>query len=411
MSKKIIILIILTFFLKNNFAETPINKGKIKCIVIDAGHGGKDPGAIGYLKTKEKDITLSIAFKLGNLIKNEYPEIKVVYTRQTDVFVELYHRAKIANDNKADLFISIHCNASSKLDPFGVETFVMGVHKSSANLEVAKIENSSILLEDNFEKKYDGFKPNSVEAYIIFSLFQNIYINQSLSFASYIQDNFKNNLKFFNRGVKQAGFLVLYKTAMPSVLIETGFISNPKDEQYLKSDKGQNSIALILLNAFGKYKNQVEANNNYKIPNIGTDIFTYNQVIDPRDSMFFQKIDTSKTISKIDTNNNIHYQIPEKDTSKINDSIVEDIFFTIQFLSSNKFIKTPSSEFRGIDDAKHYFQNNQYKYITGNFLNIDDAYIYLKNVKSLGFKDAFIIAFLNGDRITLDEAKKKLKYK
>jgi len=420
--RKLIFLVILTFY---SFflwsANLPIS-GKVSCVVIDAGHGGKDPGAIGFLKTKEKDVALSLALKLGQLINTYYPDVKVVYTRSTDVFVELFQRAKIANDNKADLFISIHCNATIKADSYGVETFVMGLHKSAANLEVAKNENATILLEDNYIKQYDGFNPNSAEAYITFSLFQNIYLNQSLQFATTIQNNFKSHLKLFDRGVKQAGFLVLYKTSMPSVLIETGFISNPRDEQYLISEKGQQSIAKSLLNGFGQYKAQIESiqNNVINIPEIGTDILLYTEVIDPRDTM--KSIQNPETLidslkvknkpkldnTKPNNHNNSSNSNLTNDSKKNISEIGNELFFSVQFYSSStKTLKKP--EYKNIENIKYYKQEHSYKFISGKFLKIDEANNYLKKLKKMGFNDAFVVALNKGKRISTSKATALLK--
>ena len=215
---------------------------KITTVVIDPGHGGKDPGAIGR-KSKEKDITLKVAKMTGDYIKQYCPDVKVVYTRTSDVSVSLLRRAQIANQNNADLFISIHCNANASASPQGVETFIMGEHRNAANLEVAKLENASILYEDNAEEDYGDFNPNSPEAYIMLSFFQSEYKNASLKLAEQIQNQLVNRVGRKDRGVQQAGFLVLYKTAMPSVLVEIGFISNPSEENFLISKDGQTYIA------------------------------------------------------------------------------------------------------------------------------------------------------------------------
>lgn len=230
---------------------------KVRKVVIDAGHGGHDPGAVGRI-SKEKDITLSIALKTGKYIEENLSDVEVIYTRKTDVFVELYKRAKIANEAKADLFISIHCNANKSSSPYGAETYVMGLHKSEANLAVAQLENAAILLEEDYHVKYDGFDPNSPEGNIFFSMLQNAYLDQSLYLASNVQKHFKDRVNLFDRGVKQAGFLVLYKTTMPSVLIETGFISNSKEEKLLASDEGQNYIASAIFRAIKDYKKSFE---------------------------------------------------------------------------------------------------------------------------------------------------------
>lgn len=230
-------------------------------VVIDAGHGGKDPGTVGK-RGKEKDITLKVALKLGNYIEKNIPGVKVVYTRKTDKFIELYDRATIANEAKADLFISIHVNAiPNKAAHSGTETYVMGLHKTESNLEVAKRENSVIMLDDNYKEKYEGFDPGSAESYILFSLTQNAYLESSLLFADKVENQFKNRVGRRSHGVKQAGFIVLWKTAMPSVLIETGFITNEKEEAFLLSENGQDLLASGIYRAFKEYKAQIESVN------------------------------------------------------------------------------------------------------------------------------------------------------
>lgn len=229
---------------------------KIKTVVIDAGHGGHDHGCKGS-GSKEKDVALKIALKLGKLIEENMDDVKVIYTRKTDVFVELHERAEIANRNKADLFICIHCNGGSKV-AYGTETFVMGLHKSEDNLAVSKRENESVLLEKDYKTKYDGFDPNSPESNIIFNLYQNAYRDKSLIFASKVQYQFTEKAGRFDRGVKEAGFVVLWRTAMPSVLIETGFLTNPREEKYMVNDKNQLTLATCLFNAFKEYKIDME---------------------------------------------------------------------------------------------------------------------------------------------------------
>ncbi len=233
------------------------NNFSIKTVVIDAGHGGKDPGAIGSGKTREKDIALQVALKLGEYISKNFPDVNVVYTRKTDVFIELHERAEIANKAKADLFIAVHINSSTNPEFYGTSTYVLGLHRSEANLEVAKRENAVILLEDDRDKNYE-FDPNSPEGHIIMSMKQNAFLEQSIDIASKIENQFENHAHRKSMGVKQAGFYVLYKTAMPSLLAEIGFISNPEEEKYLNSDKGQDQIASSLFNAFKKYKTEME---------------------------------------------------------------------------------------------------------------------------------------------------------
>lgn len=228
---------------------------KIKSIVIDAGHGGHDNGCKGS-STKEKEVTLAIALKLGALIKQKHSDIKIIYTRQKDEFVELHERSAIANRNHADVFISIHCN-SGPTSVRGTETYAMGLHVTKANLEVAKRENSVVLMEEGYQQKYDGFDPNSAESHIIFSMFQNAYLSQSLALASGIEKQFKGS-KRESRGVKQAGFLVLYRSNMPSVLVETGFLTHGADEKYLTSSAGQAAVAEDIATAFSVYRTQIQ---------------------------------------------------------------------------------------------------------------------------------------------------------
>ncbi len=225
----------------------------VKTVVIDAGHGGKDSGCSGK-SVKEKDIALAVALKVGEYIKLNVPDVEVLYTRETDKFVELHERASFANRNSADLFISIHCNHSSASSVQGTETYVIGNNKKEANLEVARRENSVVALETNYKDNYDGFSLDDPTSDIIFSLYQNSYIKQSLKFAELIEDQFKNRAMRYSRGVKQESFLVLYKTSMPSVLIEIGFLSNKSEAQFLDSDIGQALIGSAVYRAFKDYK-------------------------------------------------------------------------------------------------------------------------------------------------------------
>lgn len=223
-------------------------------VVIDAGHGGKDPGAVGKTQ-KEKDINLRVALALGKLLECE-KDINVVYTRKTDVFVELSERANIANKNKADLFVSIHTNASAgNKTVSGTETYTLGMHRAASNLEVAKRENSAIMLEKDYEQRYEGFDPKSAESYIIFELMQDQHMKQSVSLAQRIQSQFANTAKRNNRGVYQAGFLVLHATSMPSVLVEVGYITTPSEEQYLATQTATDNLSRSIFNAIKQYRN------------------------------------------------------------------------------------------------------------------------------------------------------------
>lgn len=347
----------------------------IKCVVIDAGHGGKDPGAVGK-NSKEKDIVLALALQLGNQIESYYNnEVKVIYTRTTDEFIELYQRAKIANNAKADLFISIHCNSSKSNEPSGSETFVMGLHKSQANLEVAKKENSSILYEDDYQKRYDGYDPNSPEATIIFTLYQNIFLTQSLFFATKIQQGFVKNFKSLDRGVKQAGFLVLYNVTMPGVLVEAGFLSNVKEEELLNSEKGRHIISYSIFEAFKAYKESKEGLSENK-SNIRLD------------SLFVD-----------DDKNSL-----QKDTLKYIDRPI----FRVQFMTSPKDKSLKSKEFTDIENVWKYNDGNTYKYTAGIYTTFQEANKKQEEMKKKGYKDAFVVVFSKDKRISISDAKKLL---
>ena len=337
---------------------------KIQTIVIDAGHGGKDTGALGKTTT-EKALNLAVALKFGNYIKENLPDVKVIYTRDKDKFVELSERAAIANRNNADVFISIHCNSTEgSTSAYGAETFVMGESKNEANLKIAKKENAAILLEDNTDA-YDNFDPNSTEAYILFSLSQSLYQSQSLDLADKVQKQFTNKVGRHNRGVQQAGFLVLWKTSMPSILVELGFINNVKEEQFLASEKGQTQMALALYRAFEEYKREFEAENH-----------TSSQPV-----------------------------VSEKPAS----SDIGDTYFTVQFASRDKKVASTDKAFSGVKEVDVYEYNGAFRYISGKFTSKDAATKRQAEVRALGYKDAFVVAFVNGERGTIKQAEEALK--
>jgi len=368
---------------------------RLKTVIIDAGHGGHDTGCIGS-SSYEKHVALAIAIRLGDMIQKQYPDIKVVYTRKTDVFVELHERAAIANRHRADLFICIHCNSGPKA-AFGTETYVMGLHKSADNLAVAKRENSSILLEKDYKTNYDGFDPNSPEANIIFSLYQNSFMHQSLEFASLIQTQFEKKAGRYNRGVKQAGFLVLYRTAMPSVLIETGFLTNNTEEKYLRSDKGQNEIAGSILRAFKEYKADTEARAGAPISES-----TGEPVMKPN------------TTGNHSSNSVITGTTPKSGSSN-NGSVPKTghpkVFYTVQVaaISSDKGIGGSFNQahkpFKLIGD------DGLTRYYSGVFTDLGTARTNLSQIKVKGFGDAFLVAFDGPRRISVAKAEELLKRK
>jgi len=245
--------------LLNSSSTFPPADFKVDVVVIDAGHGGHDEGTHGKL-LKEKDVALKIALKVGSYIEKNIPGVKVIYTRKDDTYLALDERAEIANKNKADLFICIHANANPNARAYGTETFVMGLHKDEGNLAIAQRENSVILMDENYEERYEGFN-NSPESYILFSLIQSTYQESSLRFAAKVEGQFKNRVGRVSRGVKQAGFVVLWKTSMPSVLVETGFLTNSTEEKFLAGDDGQELIASGIYRAFKEYKSDVESIN------------------------------------------------------------------------------------------------------------------------------------------------------
>jgi N-acetylmuramoyl-L-alanine amidase len=247
------------FFVLGSFTGTSRKAFRLRTVVIDAGHGGKDPGCNGR-QSKEAHVALKVALQLGSYIEKEMPDVKVIYTRKTDTFVELIDRAGIANKNRADLFISIHCN-SGPSSAFGTETYCMGLHTSEGNLKVAKRENAVILEEENYQEKYNGFDPNSPQSHIMFALYQSAYIENSLRFAQKVEHQFKHKVGRSSRGVKQAGLLVLWKSAMPSALIELGFLTNATEEKYLNDKLGQTYMASGIYRAFKDYKQELEAMN------------------------------------------------------------------------------------------------------------------------------------------------------
>ncbi|MEI6456506.1 MAG: N-acetylmuramoyl-L-alanine amidase [bacterium] len=347
--------------------------GTIRKIVIDPGHGGNDPGAMGK-RSREKNLNLAIALKLGNMIQRNFKEVKVIYTRDRDYFVELDRRSEIANSSKADLFISIHCNANRDKSLRGAETYVMGLHKSQANLEIAKQENSAILLESDYSARYSGFDPNNDESYITFSLFQNSNLEQSMEFAAEIQQQLEERVGLNNRGVRQAGFIVLYKTTMPSVLVESGYLSNASEENFLITDKGQEYIASAIFRAFKVYKQKLEnpgAAPEYKIPE--------------------QKKETIQIVP---------YQeaVPRAGT----------LSFRVQIATTSTDIGTDSPKFDGFAHVSMYRHNGLCKYTVGDEPSLEAANRLLQQVKRKGFKDAFIVIFRGNERIPESEAKRIL---
>ena len=377
---------------------------KIQTIVIDAGHGGKDTGALGKV-SKEKDLNLAVALKFGAYIEENLPDVKVIYTREKDKFVELSERADIANRNNADVFVSIHCNSTGTPNSaYGAETFVMGESKNEKNLEVAKKENAAILLEDNTEA-YDNFDPNSTEAYILFSLSQSLYQSQSLDLADKVQKQFEGKGRH-NRGVQQAGFLVLWKTSMPSILVELGFINNAKEEQFLNSERGQNQMALALYRAFEEYKQEFEAENltsaGQSKPKAKSEAKTKTKTENKAETKAETKTETkAKAEAKTTTTSTI--------AKTASADKVGGTYFSVQFSTLDKKVPVNDKDFKGVKEVEVYEYKGAYRYTTGRFATKAEAVARQTEVRNLGFKDAFVIAFVNGKRVNLKEAEEAMK--
>ena len=361
----VFLIILLTYFPNTVHSQGSRIFG-LNTVVIDPGHGGKDPGSpgTGRYDIYEKDIALDISIKLGELIKKEFPEINVIYTRENDQFVKLSERSQIANSNNADLFISVHCDAFTNEIASGSSSYVIGPHKNESNLKIAMRENSSILLEENFDIEYEGFNPNEPESYIALTMYQSEYIGYALDFASKVQNEFEKSSERKNRGVKQAGFLVLSRTTMPSVLIEAGFLTNKKEEDYLISKKGKNEVSSSIFEAFKKYKKNIDflASEAYSDMNKNQDLI--------------------------------------EDSSERNKNL--NNFLTVQFFASKDSINFNNNNLNE-DFIFHIYENNLFKYFYGKSLTYRDA----KNIKSRmklnGFFDSFIVGFINGKKTDLNK--------
>lgn len=394
----------------SNDVKTLIKKpSAIQTIVIDAGHGGKDTGCQG-LHTNEKTVALSIALQLGKLISYYHPEVDVIYTRQSDVFIPLYQRAEIANKNNADLFISIHCNGVKEINAYGTETFVMGLHTAEENLAVAKRENASILLERDYQKNYGGYDPKAPETHIILSMMQNAYLEQSINLADKIEQSFKKRTGMKSRGVKQAGFVVLKRATMPSVLVETGFLTNPRNESLLMSADGQQKVADALVKAFTEYKRQVDEEllrtlaieqNQIKVINASqpTSSPTSRPSQTSTTTVTSRPVyNSSNTTSSSTTSNKIVTSPPPRRIIHTEPSIV----YRVQIAAGNrKPIEQKSGKWKKVVDLEIKQEDNMYKYLTGYFYNMDEAETYRAKMLKLGFKGAFIVGYQGNSRIKI----------
>ena len=355
----------------SNFLEAQTTTNKIRTIVIDPGHGGKDGGTAGTgrYKTTEKHVALAISLQFGAYIKQNFPDINIIYTRKSnDKFLELYERTQLANDNNADLFISIHCDAFTNPEASGASVYVMGMSKLKANMDVAMKENAVIYLEDDYKKKYEGFDPNTPESYIVFSLTQNTHLDQSLQLAEQVEQQFSTTANRKSRGVKQAPFYVISRANMPSILIECGFLTNPTEEDFLHSEKGQDYLASAIFSAFKSYKESVENVNDLPAE------------------------DTS--VKKPVTNTVVQTQAAQIEKN--------DIIFKVQIGTFSKSMKNDKL-FVEIK-AQEELLNGTFKYYVGAENDKANADIIKNKMIDLGFNGAFVLAFNKGVRISIQEA-------
>ena len=359
-----VLIIISLTFLSFSTLKAPNDLDKF-VVVLDAGHGGKDSGTPGTrrYRTAEKDIALDVTLALGKLIKKNLPNVEVLYTRTNDVYPTLNGRSVLANEKEADLFISIHCNAQpkGKGSAYGSETFVLGLHKNDANLEVAKRENSVIYKEENYEETYKGFDPESPESLIALILAQEEYLDHSIELADYIETEFKVTARRKSRGVKQAGLYVLAYTYMPSVLVELGFLTNKKEEDFLNSKKGKEVMAKSLFNAIKKY---VELHNET------------------------QSLDI------------VEETIEEKDL------VYDGITFKVQIAASSKKVETKPHNFKGLTNVQVDKSGSIYKYFYGSTSNYNLINSLKSEAKDSGFNSCFVVAYKNGKKISLSKALK-----
>jgi N-acetylmuramoyl-L-alanine amidase len=359
-------------------------------VVIDPGHGGKDSGTLGS-SCKEKDIVLGIGLKLGKLIASKQQDVKIIFTRSTDEFIELNQRAIIANKAKANLFISIHADHADSPSPHGPSTFTLGQNRSAENMAIAKRENSVILLEDDYKQRYEGFDPTSAESYIMFEFMQDNYMNQSIQFASTIQEKFVASGRY-DRGVRQDVFLVLRCTSMPSVLVETGFLSNPAEQEYLKSEEGQEETALCIYKGFADFRANYDrkSTNSSSLtkPAYSSDTLPVQTELVPT-----KTVKTTKTtiVTKVTT------------TTIPLDSIERGIVFKVQIVASDIKLSAGNKKLKG-QEADFYMEKKLYKYTVGSFKTFEEANKKRREV-SARFPDAFVIAFRDRQKIAVETAR------
>jgi N-acetylmuramoyl-L-alanine amidase len=365
------------------------------CVVLDAGHGGKDPGCVRG-KAKEKTINLAVTLKVGEMIAKSQNDVNIIYTRKTDVFIPLDERANIANKNKADLFISIHVNAAKRGNASGTETFTLGLANSEENLEVAKRENSVIMMEDDYLKTYEGFDPRSTESYIIFEFMQNKHLEQSIKLASEVQKSF-TAIGRGDRGVRQAGLLVLRRTSMPAVLVELGFLSNKDEERYMLSEDGQNELAKSIFEAFTNFRYDYERKKGEATPTTSTTTMPEKPIL---------AVDSFKELNTADTTLSRNVVAPQpaeappvkKEPQPVKTTDKGVIVYKIQLFTSDRLLKPDDKRFKGYNEISYYMDKGLYKYTYGSTTDYNSV-LKLQRKAAADFKGAFIVRFKDGVRL------------
>jgi N-acetylmuramoyl-L-alanine amidase len=383
-------------------------------VTIDAGHGGKDPGAIGSF-AKEKNINLAVALKVGKIIESRYPEVRVVYTRKTDVFIPLEERAAIANNAHSNLFLCIHTNSSPSPVASGSETYTLGLAKSQANMNVARRENAVILLEDNYKQRYQGFNPNSTDSYIMFEYMQDKYIDRSVQFASDIQTQFAQKANRSDRGVRQAGFWVLHRTAMPAVLVEVGYISNKNEEEFISSEAGQERLAESIVSAFGKFKHEHDRRSGkLQVAADREDTVSAARLERPAKQDSTRQESAEKRTPKKKKRKNtqpVVEEAPKQEVipaqKEVQETVGSDaLVFKVQFFTSPTKVRKSSPKLKGVKDVDFYQEKSSYKYTTAESEDYNKVVNSFKQLLKT-FPDAFIVAFRGEQKVPLQDAIKQ----
>lgn len=378
-------------------------------LVIDPGHGGNDAGAMGAI-SKEKNINLKVALAFGRLVEENCPDVKLVYTRKTDVFIPLHERANIANRNKANLFISIHTNALPKgRISRGLETYTLGMHRAGDNFDVAKRENAVILYEKDYKEKYEGFNPNSSESYIMFEFLQDKNMANSVELAKFVQKRTCASAQRQNKGVKQAGFLVLRETSMPSCLIELGFISTPDEERFLNSDSGVKSLAFGIFQAFCEYRAKYDKSVTVPFKATQYDEFAATRKDKDSDARKARKTEEAPKPVPVDDSKTrmMDGQQPDEEPQKPQTDYIAPVF-KVQIVASDVQLKKSSPQLKGMADVQCYQENGMYKYTVGESENPNEI-LRLRKTLLDKFPQAFVIAFRDGAKMNVNEAIREYK--